>query len=385
MKVFLQLSDSDRILLTQFPIPEIEEVTVPISSCGALSEYIDILNLTPVSGFPKEYQHMCGVLGIEGVEALHAIPEHKLKGHLNDIEAELQKIFDVEENVNYLAAHLAIKEFLTSLSTALLDFDKLNDLINASEHDTVKSSIRSFFPKSGHTQPIAYSTNHSVTGRLVVESGPQVLTAPAEVRKCFRSRYDGGRILQLDIVSAEPKLALHVANIPPPTDVYAHLAKSILGDAVTREQAKLITLCALYGQSSRRLARKLPPKVSAKQVIQKTKKFFEIDELEEKLREEARGGTIRNILGRPITLPDDSDHILISYFLQSSIAEGAILMFADFIEHTELACEPLFVIHDALIMDCDSAAGNELLAQDTIKLNLLDWEFDVSITDLTDN
>jgi hypothetical protein len=60
-------------------------------------------------------------------------------------------------------------------------------------------------------------------------------------------------------------------------------------------------------------------------------------------------------------------------------------MFADFIERTELVCEPLFVIHDALIVDCDAAAGNELLAQDSIKLNLRDWEFDVSITELTDN
>ena len=385
MKVFLQLSESDRILLTQFPIPEIEEITVSISNCGTLSEYVDILNFPPLNGFPKEYQRMCDVLGIEGVEALHAIPEHKLKEHLRTTEAQLQTIFDVKENVDYLAAHLAIKEFLASLSVALVDFDKLNDLITASEHDVVKSSIRSFFPQRGHTRPIVYSTNHSVTGRLIVESGPQVLTAPAEVRKCFRSRYDGGRILQLDIVSAEPKLAVHVANIRPPRDVYAHLANSILGDAVTREQAKLITLCALYGQSPRRLGRQLPPKVSAKQVIQKTRKFFEIGELEDRLREEAKGGTIRNVLGRPIALPDDSDRILISYFLQSSIAEGAILMFADFIEHTELVCEPLFVIHDALIVDCDAAAGNELLAQDTIKLNLRDWEFDVSIMDLTDN
>jgi len=385
MKVFLQLSESDRILLTQFPIPEIEEVTVFISSGDTLREYIDILNFPPIDGFPKEYQQMCDVLSIEGVEALHAVPEHKIKEHLRTIEAQLQAIFDVEENVDYLAVHLVIKKFLASLSPALLDFDKLNDLIITSEHAVVKSSLRSFFPESGRTRPIVYSTNNSVTGRLVVGSGPQILTAPADVRKCFRSQYDGGRILQLDIISAEPKLALHVANIDPPRDVYAHLANSILQDAVTREQAKLITLCALYGQSPRRLARKLPPKIGAKQVIQKTRKFFEIDELEGRLREEAKGGTIRNVLGRPVALPDDSDHILISYFLQSSIAEGAILMFADFIERTELVCEPLFVIHDALIVDCDAAAGNELLAQDSIKLNLRDWEFDVSITELTDN
>jgi hypothetical protein len=214
---------------------------------------------------------------------------------------------------------------------------------------------------------------------MTVRTGPQILTAVVKVRKCFRSRYVNGKILQIDIISVEPKFALHTAGEDPPKDVYSHLAKVILADKVTRSQAKLITLCALYGQSARKLSERLPDDVNAKRVIQQTRQFFDSDRLEARLKSERKNGVIRNVIGRPIRMPDNDSHLLISYYLQSSAAEGAVLMFSKFIQETDLTCVPLGVIHDALILDCDEKSAQKLLSDDNFKLFLGDWEFDAEI------
>ena len=72
---------------------------------------------------------------------------------------------------------------------------------------------------------------------------------------------------------------------------------------------------------------------------------------------------LRNAIGRPLNVPDDNPHLLVSYYLQSSVSEGSILMFSRFIEETKLTCRPLFVIHDALIVDCDQESSKKAIAE----------------------
>jgi len=231
----------------------------------------------------------------------------------------------------------------------------------------------------GLCNPVKYSMTNSATGRLTVVSGPQILTIPSEARTCFKSKYPNGSILQIDVISAEPKFALHLSGIRPPRDVYKHVAETILENKVTRDQAKLITLCSLYGQSMKKLSEQLPDTVPARGVIQKTKKYFDSDFLLSRLKSEKTRGKIRNAIGRPVVVPEGNPHLLISYYLQSSVAEGSLLMFSDFLEKTQLTCDPLFVIHDALIVDCDEDSSKKLIEDQNFSLFLGDWKFDAEV------
>jgi hypothetical protein len=380
MDIVLQLSDSEQIFLGGIPLDAIDEAALSVTGRSELTDFFKIVGQSEIMGLPERYRRLCENLDLTGSEALQVVPQARLKAHLKEAVCALQDVLYVKEDAEYLVTYLSIKRFLQELQRICVDGRALTRLIDATDHETTRSSLDSFMPDaSGYAGPIQYSTTNTVTGRMTVKSGPQILTAPAEARKCFKSRYVNGKVLQIDIISVEPKFALHVGGKRPPKDVYSHIAKVILENKVTRSQAKLITLCALYGQSARKLAQGLPDDANARRVINRTRQFFDSECLESRLKSERRNGVIRNVVGRPIRLPGDDSHLLISYYLQSSAAEGAILMFSRFIQATDLTCVPLGVIHDALILDCDEKSAQRLLSDDNFKLFLGDWVFDAVI------
>jgi len=385
MDVYMQFENAERILLKSVPSSPELEVSLSPTGRSEVADYFEILGMSDAEVLPPAYKQLCTHLKFTTLELLHAVPEQKLKDHLKKVVNSLSDIFNTSRNAEYFGNYIRIKKFLASFQRARIDVVALKKMIEMSKHEVVKSTLSSFLADdTGRVESVVYSTTATATGRLTVASGPQILTAPAEVRKCFRSRFEAGKILQLDIVSAEPKLALYAAEQHPPKDVYNYIANSILEGKVSRAQAKLITLCALYGQSARMLKRKLPVGVNPKEVIRKTKKYFKSEQLEDALRAESTNGLFRSVLGRPLQVPDDKSHFYISYYLQSSIAEGAILMFGRFIETVSMECEPLFIIHDALIVDCSDEAAKKLLSGDGIKVVLGEWEFDVDVKVLED-
>ena len=149
---------------------------------------------------------------------------------------------------------------------------------------------------------------------------------------------------------------------------------------MTRDQAKLITLCALYGQSPENLKKSLPDSISPRVIIKETNAFFDVYNLERILKNSQRNNNLRNALGRPIILPDRDQRLLISYFLQSSAAEISILAFSEWYKQNKNEAVPLYVIHDALIVDCNKELSDQLMKDKTLILNVGDWKFEAKVT-----
>ena len=59
-------------------------------------------------------------------------------------------------------------------------------------------------------------------------------------------------------------------------------------------------------------------------------------------------------------------------------------MFSEFIEKFSDYCVPVFVIHDALIVDCKKSFANSLIKKERISLSLGDWKFDSTVKVLED-
>ena len=149
---------------------------------------------------------------------------------------------------------------------------------------------------------------------------------------------------------------------------------------VTRDQAKLITLCALYGQSANNLKKTLPESINPYGVIRKTRDFFNANILESMLETDMKKENLRNALGRPIILPDKDKRLLVSYFLQSSAAELSILAFSDWYEKNKESSIPLYIIHDALIVDCNAELAESLIRDKKLTLSVGDWKFEAKVT-----
>jgi len=218
---------------------------------------------------------------------------------------------------------------------------------------------------------------------LTVKKGPQILTTKANVRKSFRSKFPNGEVLQIDISAAEPNIALNVLGREYVGDVYDHISKNILEAKVSRDEAKLITLCALYGQSPKNLKSQLPDSINPNIVIEKTRKFFGSSDLERMLTLKQREKNLRNVVGRPIRLLEQNRRLLVSYYLQSSAAELSIVLFSEWCKALSDSVVPLYVIHDALLIDCTEELSSELLSKKIIKLHMGDWKFCAKVTNIS--
>jgi len=281
-----------------------------------------------------------------------------------DFQVALQSVLQAAQSVlcslgqdRYGQTYLRARGMLLGLNPATVDQAKINRYIRETEGGpSVASALRSFLPKEGSTAPpITYNQAATVTGRLTVRTGPSILTLPARYRDILSSRFRGGSVVQVDFVSLEPRVARYVAGDEAPTDIYSHMCGALFDGEMTRDKVKLATISALYGMSSRRLTDLLTSESSAKTAIRQIRRYFSVGRLESQLQNELSAlGSITSAMGRSIRPDTTTSHILVSHYIQSTAADVALLGFAqltDRLEELGINAIPLYVIHDALLLD----------------------------------
>lgn len=338
------------------------------------------------SFIPNKYLSLKNTLSLTYDETFLSMPKETVKKSVENITQSLAETLSIFENEEYLLTFLCMKRFVRSLSRPSIDKVGLINTINSQKHEAVSNKLKHFLPDNeGLAEKTVYSFTGTTTGRLTVSSGPDILTTKSSVRKCFVSRFRGGKILQIDLSAAEPNIALRVAGKETLDDVYGTLSNEVFQGRITRKEAKLITLCALYGQSPKNLKEKLPEDISPGLVIQKTKDYLDVNNLYSVLRKRLLSKNLRNILGRPIYLDTTDQRLLLSYYLQSSAAELSILLFSEWAKNNERDSMPLYVVHDALIVDCSKSLSEKLLSKKEIVLSLGDWSFVAKVSDCAYN
>jgi DNA polymerase I-like protein with 3'-5' exonuclease and polymerase domains len=163
------------------------------------------------------------------------------------------------------------------------------------------------------------------------------------------------------MVALEPTLALLIDGQRCPEDVYSHISEKVLGGQVARPEAKITTICAIYGISALKLSQKLPKGVDAKRVLGDVRSYLNITGLLLKLRAESSSGYIKNFYGRRIAAQEDSP--LVNYYLQSTGVDASLLAFGEFDKISEGAGHKISkkgVIHDALVFTCEKSSISEL-------------------------
>jgi len=197
-----------------------------------------------------------------------------------------------------------------------------------------------------------YSVTKTLTGRMTITEGPQILTAPKLIRKYFKSSYPGGKIAQVDFVSHEPRTAMLLTDKDLGSDIYESLGSKLFDKPVSRSAVKKLVLCAVYGASESTLKKGLPEGVNIKRLVEKTKSILNYDMVvrEQKKNYESTG-RIKNFFGRPIKPSSARDSLLYNNYIQSTGVDVALLGFGQILDKAPSRVRPIFFIHDAMLVD----------------------------------
>ena len=304
----------------------------------SIQSLLEVLGEEPICMFPESHKKAFDELVPDGLT--QPIPwrwvlgDKKFMDLLNDaLERSRINVCALEQS-KYEQTYRLIRRFLLSLQEPLINIDKLAYYIkNNKKGMTVEASLRSFVSKTNKAPKITYDQAGTATGRLTVKKGPRILTLPSRYRDILKPS-DGCEVVQIDLVSAEPRTALYVAGKEASGDVYSQISND-LNLNVERDVVKVASLSALYGAGSSSLADLLGSRPQARRVISSLRSHFGVQRIESQLMSDLKSnGYITNLFGRKLMTRKDEYQKVYSHFMQSTTADAAICMFSH-------ACEML--------------------------------------------
>ena len=363
--------------------------------CGKSDDYtrsLDVLavaagvtlDVEPTSSYSKMWSTLRED-GTNGVPLRHALGRDVFYAHIKQLLAQIHELLCDYHDTYYTREFVTIRQFLQGLETCKIDKRGVYEILDDdSERD---GSLRSFLPdQSGFLRKPVYSQISSCSGRLTVTEGPSILTLRKDRRHLIKSSSQTGSIVQVDFVSLEPRVALSTTGRESHGDIYEMVRQDVLGGTVSRNVAKVATIGSLYGMSSRKLSEILGDvgASEAVKILKTIRDYFRISDLEKRLKLEAsQGGSIKSHYGRVMNVEDVSGHVLVNRFIQSTAADAAILGFSNLVSDISargIDAKPIFVIHDALILDIEKKDLEEFfeIVSENIALPKLIGGFPVS-------
>jgi hypothetical protein len=329
----------------------------------------------PPKPFKTIYETILGGSSLDLVHWSECLPEKVLSQSVRLLATKLFESFS-DLDLSYWNNHYVKNGFVFSQ----LFPAKINEEYYEGIPDK-KQILLSFMPdRDGFCQVPEYSRKDSVTGRTTVVSGPQIILLKKEHRKnMFVSRFGSdGEILILDFKALEPQTLMNIFNLiedpeklAEPTnhsedyDLYEDILTKLKSQKpYTRDLTKEVSLAELYGSGFENLKDKIDFQeyLSVSKQIQE---LFHLKELENWIDSKATDGFIYNFFGKPIPNTELPSHKKINYLAQSTAVEVALNGFSILCKKMEKmireqTCLPLFVLHDALIIDTKKNLIDEL-------------------------
>jgi len=346
------------------------------SSAGrSVESLMETLSINPPHVIPEEFERSMDGIARGRIPWPLIVPQRVLGEHARSISSDID---DALERLGPYSEILASsRRVLSQLRPCRIDLAAMR----VEQGRSSSTALDSFEPGPDFMcQPPIYS-HATATGRLTVKSGPRILTLQKEHRRILSSRFDGGRVMQVDFVSLEPRVLRLIAEGSAPIDIYSDVADR-LGGAANRRQVKLATLKMLYGSGRAGITEDVG-NISSR-AIKQIEDYFGLPRLRAKLQSDlGRSGEIRSMWGRP--LPEATEtHLLVSHFTQSTAVDVALGGFGDLLERItseDLDVVPCYVLHDALLLDVHPESESRLagIVSDGIDFDEL-GHFEISLS-----
>lgn len=286
-----------------------------------------------------------------------ALPPHVFKKWLQKFSADLLELRDRWADSYYGREFQVQQRLLQKLQQPFIDVSAIKKIDD--------DRIRAFEPNAqGLTPKSTYDIWSSVTGRMSIESGPNILTLDKKYRRIFKSRFTDGEIIQIDFSSLEPNTFLAMQGKSFESDAYAWVASQI-DIAVPREVLKVAVMSALYGMSPSNFAKKFADIPDANELLFQVRDAFGFDKMTKHYREQLDAeGHITNHFGRIIKC--DKTSPLVAHAVQSTAVDIVCQGFTTLLDEFELDgmnAVPLYLIHDALMLDVTPDAKERIKAR----------------------
>ena len=302
-----------------------------------LKEVFKIQNIDFPTLVPEAYYNSIIQLGVD---------TSSVKWHLtmrnDELLMSLRKVFSTLweglvalAECGYSKIYQKSKKVMGKMTPAKIDFDTYRGYKAAEKNKTTLSTLATFYSTTGRAPCVKYDMTSTVTGRLIVSCGPRILTLPSAYRDIIASSYTNGKVVEIDYISLEPRIALLCAGKKCSTDIYEHISQVVFNGKLSRKESKIATLCALYGVSARKLDEMIKKTMSSRDVIKKVREYFNFNKVAYGLQKEFLvTGHIKNMFGRPIFVEKSALHLLYNNFIQSSAVDAAMLGFFELIKET---------------------------------------------------
>ena len=262
---------------------------------------------------------------------------------------------------------------LRSLQQARVDNQRWESLIAANKGNV--AAIRSFEPDAnGFASQVVYDRFGTVTGRPLVASGPQILTLKKEHRNLLTSRWgEDGQLIIVDFAALEARVLLYEAGKRCDNpDMYSEINNDLFNGSANRNDVKGAVISELYGQSKRMLGERLG--IKGKHLnffVSKIKGYFRTETLMKRVKQQfVENGYLLNRYGRRVVVDNPVDHVFVNYYAQSSGADVAMLGFNEMLQQLSgYRVAPIFLIYDAIILDCHKSAVDAVNAVKTVNVD----------------
>jgi hypothetical protein len=287
----------------------------------------------------------------------HALPPHVFKKWLQKFSADLLELRDRWADSYYGRDYQVQQRLLQRLQQPHVDINVVKQIDD--------DRVAAFKPTDGDLAPRStYDIWSSVTGRMSIYDGPSILTLDKQYRKIFKSRYADGKILQIDFTSLEPCVCLAMQGKKFDGDAYAWAAEQVEVQ-VPREVLKTAIMSALYGMTPSNFAKKFADIPHANDLLFQVRDAFGVDAMTKKLREQFDAeGHITNHFGRIIKCEKKSPFV--AYAVQSTAVDVVCQGFTHLLDELvgeQVQVTPLYLIHDALMVDLTPEAAQHLEAR----------------------
>jgi hypothetical protein len=283
-----------------------------------------------------------------------ALPPHVFKKWLQKFSADLLALRDQWADSYYGRDYQVQQRLLQRLQQPHVDINVIKQ-IDDDRVSAFKSTDGVLAPRS------TYDIWSSVTGRMSICEGPNILTLDKQYRKIFKSRYADGKILQIDFTSLEPCVCLAMQGKKFNGDAYAWAAEQVEVQ-VPREVLKTAIMSALYGMTPSNFAKKFADIPHANDLLFQVRDAFGVDSMTKKLREQFDAvGHITNHFGRIIKCEKKSPFV--AYAVQSTAVDVVCQGFThllDELESDKIEMTSLYLIHDALMVDLPPESAQHL-------------------------
>ena len=318
-------------------------------------------------------------LNVNAINLYNSIPKFLRENYIAEVKEKIFNLLDQVNSNDYLKTYCDQHKLFTQIKPYNCDINAINAFLLLEKSEVLKKNLLAF--KDHKT--FRYTRTNTTTGRLSVLNFPNILTLPRKYRNIFKTQFEKGKIFYIDFVSLEPRVMRKIGGSDCEIDIYEEIKSNFEID-LDRSVIKQAVIARAYGSSKESLYKKIS-KEKVDNLFNMLSQYLHIDKCLESAQNNTAENCRLNFFHRPIwNIKVKEENVILNNFIQSSAVDVALTGFTNIVKQFDKnKVKPLFLIHDALMIDVEESYITEFvnISKQGYNCNKLGY-FPISIEDL---